>query len=257
MPDDYVDISDQLELLQSMTLDDSTEQDKVDALWRQLMVYKSFGDTDLSDAKTRRAQAEAAREQAQMEAIRTTQLLCARMRTEADLELQEARKSKAQAEETFKEAEEYLKKAQEKKEQLEKDRVEMIAEAQHKAQAIIDGAHDIAKRETTELRRHALKEIKAVLSRVESMRATMDEEVETQRILSNISKIKASSRWLLEEPDQQHERQARGEERVHHAASSAGASNGNAAQASRPRQAAAPSRKSGARQQKRAASAKA
>jgi hypothetical protein len=251
MPDDYVDISDQLELLQSMTLDDSTEQDKVDALWRQLMVYKSFGDTDLSDAKTRRAQAEAAREQAQMEAIRTTQLLCARMRTEADLELQEARKAKAQAEETFKEAEEYLKKVQEKKEQFEKERADMIAEAQHKAQAIIDGAHDIAKRETTELRRHALKEIKAVLSRVESMRATMDEEVETQRILTNISKIKATSRWLLEEPDQQDEWPAMGEERVHHTVA-ASAANGSVAPASSPRQAAAPARKSGARQRKAA-----
>ena len=58
-----------------------------------------------------------------------------------------------------------------------------------------------AKRETSELRRHALKEIRVILNRVDSMKATVDEEMETQRILTNISKIKATSRWMLDDPD--------------------------------------------------------
>ena len=36
---------------------------------------------------------------------------------------------------------------------------------------------------------------------VDSMKATVDEEMETQRILTNISKIKATSRWMLDDPD--------------------------------------------------------
>lgn len=198
-----MDIMDQLQILQSVSLDGESGQDeKVDALWRQLMAYKSFGDSDLSDAKARRAQAEASREQAQMEAIRTTQLLCAKIKSDAELELQEASRVRAQSEKTRQEAEEHLAKSKERREQVDNERGQIIADAQKKAQAIIEGASDIAKRETSELRRHALKEIRTVLNRVDSMKATVDEEMETQRILTNISKIKATSRWMLDDPDE-------------------------------------------------------
>ena len=125
------------------------------------------------------------------------------MRTEAELELQETKKSKMEADKNRQYAEEELRRAKERRDQADTERVQIIAEAQKKAQSIIDGAHDIAKRESTDLRRHALKEIKGVLGRVESMRSLADEEVETQKILSNISKIKATSRWLLNAPADQ------------------------------------------------------
>lgn len=200
MPDDSSENHDELELLRNMSLDDS-EVDKVDTLWRQLLVYKSFADNDLSDARARRAQAETAREQAQMEAIRTTQLQCARMRTEVEAELQQASDIKSNAAKLYQEAEAESDRAQEVKAQAEEQRAKIIAEAQRKAQGIIDGAHDIAKRETTELRRTALKEVKSILGRAENMRAAADEELETQRILTNISKIKTTSRWLMGDPD--------------------------------------------------------
>ena len=200
MSEEVREVKDQLELLRSYPMDDSVEQEKVDAVWRQLMVYKSFSEGDLSDAKSRRAQAEAAREQAQMEAIRTTQLLCAKMKSESAMELQEASKFKAEAEGYKEEAHAEFAKAKGFLEQSKKEVKDHIAEAQRKGQEIIDGANEIAQRETTELRRDALKEIKAVLSRVETMKSTADEELETQRVLTNISKIKATSRWLLDSP---------------------------------------------------------
>ena len=200
MSEEAKEVKDQLELLRSYPIDDSVEHDKVDAIWRQLMVYKSYSEGDLSDAKSRRAQAEAAREQAQMEAIRTTQLLCAQMKSESAIELQEVRKIKAEADNYREEAQAELAKAKESLDESKKDVKEHIAEAQRKGQEIIDGANEIAQRETTELRRNALKEIKAVLTRVETMKSTADEELETQRVLTNISKIKATSRWLLDSP---------------------------------------------------------
>ena len=200
MSEEAREVKDQLELLRSYPMDDSVEQEKVDAVWRQLMVYKSFSEGDLSDAKSRRAQAEAAREQAQMEAIRTTQLLCAKMKSESAMELQEARKFKAEAESYKEEAHAEFSKAKGFLEQSKKEVRDHIDEAQRKGQEISDGANEIAQRETTELRRDALKEIKAVLSRVETMKSTADEELETQRVLTNISKIKATSRWLLDSP---------------------------------------------------------
>ncbi len=200
MSEEAREVKDQLELLRTYPIDDSVEHEKVDAVWRQLMVYKSFSDGDLSDAKSRRAQAEAAREQAQMEAIRTTQLLCAKMKSESALELQEANKIKAEADSYKEEAQAEFAKAKAFLEESRKEVKEHVAEAQKKGQEIIDGANEIAQRETTELRRNALKEIKAVLTRVETMKSTADEELETQRVLTNISKIKATSRWLLDSP---------------------------------------------------------
>ena len=200
MSEEAREVKDQLELLRSYPMDDSVEQEKVDAVWRQLMVYKSFSEGDLSDAKSRRAQAEAAREQAQMEAIRTTQLLCAKMKSESAMELQEGRKFRPEAESYREEDQAEFAKAKGFLEESKKEVKEHIADAQKKGQEIIDGANEIAQRETTELRRDALREIKAVLSRVETMKSTADEELETQRVLTNISKIKATSRWLLDSP---------------------------------------------------------
>ncbi len=202
MSDDRGPNKDELELLRATSLDDSGE-DKVDAQWRQLLVYKSFADNELSDARARRAQAETAREQAQMEAIRTTQLQCARLRTEADAELHQAMDVKSDAAKLYQEAEAERDRAREFKGQATEERTKIIAEAQRKAQEVIDGAHDIAKRETTELRRTALKEVKAVLARTENMRSAADEELETQRILTNISKIKTTSRWLMGDSNSQ------------------------------------------------------
>ncbi|MCH9009166.1 MAG: hypothetical protein IIC21_00900, partial [Chloroflexi bacterium] len=174
MSEEAKEVKDQLQLLRSYTIDDSVEHDKVDAIWRQLMVYKSYSEGDLSDAKSRRAQAEAAREQAQMEAIRTTQLLCAQMKSEAAIELQDVRKVKVEAESYKEEAEAELAKAKDFLQESKKELKQHIAEAQRQGQEIIEGANELAQRETTALRRNALKEIKSVLTRVETMKSTAD-----------------------------------------------------------------------------------
>ncbi|MCH8061403.1 MAG: hypothetical protein IH861_02755, partial [Chloroflexi bacterium] len=129
MSEEAREVKDQLELLRSYPMDDSVEQEKVDAVWRQLMVYKSFSEGDLSDAKSRRAQAEAAREQAQMEAIRTTQLLCAKMKSESAMELQEARKFRAEAESYREEAQAEFAKAKGFLEESKKEVKDHIADA--------------------------------------------------------------------------------------------------------------------------------
>ncbi len=51
---DNDDKMDQLDLLRTLPTNDATE--KIDALWQQIMTYK-FADGDLSEARSRRAQA--------------------------------------------------------------------------------------------------------------------------------------------------------------------------------------------------------
>ena len=48
-----------------------------------------------------------------------------------------------------------------------------------------------------DLIRQVLKEIRAIMSRIENVRAATDEELETQRIFSGVAKIKATSASLL------------------------------------------------------------
>ena len=75
----------QLDLIRSLEADDTLE--RIDSMWRQVMVYKAFADSDLSEAKARRAEAEKAREKAEEEAAEATMRLCVgaekRRRTEA------------------------------------------------------------------------------------------------------------------------------------------------------------------------------
>lgn len=202
MPDESKYTNDSVDVLRSYHLDDVSEEN-VDALWRQLLVYKTFADNDVPEARARRVEAEATREQAQVEAIRSTQLMCARMKTEAELELQEANKIKEQAHVALEEAHAEIEKSKETKAQAEQERQKIIAEAQKKGQEIVDASEEIAQRETTKLRRQALSEVKSVMGRVQNMRDAADEELETQKILSNIAKLKATSRWVMTEPEAQ------------------------------------------------------
>ena len=197
--------NDQVDILRTYHLDDVSEEN-VDALWRQLLVYKTFSDNDVSEARARRVEAEASREQAQVEAIRSTQLVCARMKSEAELELQEASKVKEQAHIALEDAHVEIEKSKEAKVRAEKERQKIIAEAQKKAQEIVDASEEIAQRETTKLRRQALAEVKAIMGRVQDMRNAADEELETQKILSNIAKLKATSRWVMTEPEAENNR---------------------------------------------------
>ena len=198
MPSKSDKTKEQLELLHSLPLDDATEE-KVEALWRQLMIYKSFASNDLSESKARRAEAEASREQAEIDTVRTTKAICDRMRAEAEQELQEARSASAEATDAMQKAKDELGRASEVRAELDRDRQQMVNEAETKAQEIVDQARSTAQQEATELRRQALKEIRTVLSRVEDMRSVFGEELETQRILTNVAKLKSSSRWLWAE----------------------------------------------------------
>ncbi len=198
MPDRHDELKEQLDLLESLSFESSSDE-KVDSLWRHLMVYKAFADNDLADSKARRAKAEAAREQAEREAIEATRALCERMRAEAARELQEAKNINMDAAKVRQEAEGEYMKARDVRERAEADAANIIAEAQRKAEEIQEQARRTAHREITELRRQALKEIKLVLTRLEDMRAAADEELETQRILTNITRLKATSRWFMAE----------------------------------------------------------
>ena len=186
----------QIDLLRSLPLDSSTEE-RVEALWRQLLLYKTAGATDLSDAKGRRAQAEASRAQAEAETLKATRAACERIRADAALELEEAKQLKSEVLIARREIEAERSQANEVKAQAEQQRQRILSAAENEAREIIDKVRLAAQQEATELRRQALKEISTVVTRMEDMSAAVNEELETQRILTNVAEVKATSRWLL------------------------------------------------------------
>lgn len=198
MAEELKDAKAQLDLLRSIPLDGPTDE-KVETIWRQLMINRSVSSDDLAEAKARRAEAEVAREQAEKDAINTAQAVAGGLKAEAERELTEAKRIAEEARHTRQGIEAELDRLKVKKADAEKERDQVIAEAQKSAQEIIDQARAAAQRETTELRGQALKEIKTVLTRVESMRASVNEELEIQRILTNVAKLRANSRAVISE----------------------------------------------------------
>ena len=196
MAEELKDAKAQLDLLRSIPLDGPTDE-KVETLWRQLMINRSVSSDELAESKARRAEAEEAREQAEKETISTARAIAGGLKAEAERELTEAKRIAEEARHTRQSVEVELDRLKAKKLDAEKERDQMIAEAQKSAQEIIDQARSAAQRETTELRGQALKEIKTVLTRVEGMRASVNEELEIQRILTNVAKLKANSRAVV------------------------------------------------------------
>ncbi len=187
--------ADQLDILRWLPAEKSAE--RINALWRQMMVYRAFAGTDLSEAKARREQAELTKVEAEQEVAKLTQMLSQRTRAEVETELQAARNINSEAARARQEAEAKLNRAREIKKQAESSRERILAEARQKAQEIMKQARQAAQQECTELRLQAINEIKAMLVRVEAVQATADEELETQRIMSSVAKLKASSASLL------------------------------------------------------------
>ena len=191
MPKNKDKTSDALDLLRSIPLDETIEE-KVDTLWRQLMVYKSFSDSDRSEAQARRAEAEA---------VRATAELCERMRAEVDSELHEATRLKEEAERELEKLESDCRNAGDVAADAKREADRIVAAANVSAQELLDEARAAAQQETTQLRRQAIKEIRDILSRVEGMKEAIGEELETQRVLTGVAKLKSSTRWVPADAD--------------------------------------------------------
>jgi hypothetical protein len=70
---------------------------------------------------------------------------------------------------------------------------EMSSRAEEKAREVVDTARATAEGQTTQLRRQALREIRSVMSHIQEMGAAATEELETQRILTNVAQMRVSA----------------------------------------------------------------
>ena len=195
---DYLDqFTNELNLLRTLPGDGGSDQ--VEELWNQIMLNRALDDPQISQAKARRSEAEQAREQVSLDTASAAKLLCDGMKSEATKKLEEAETARAQIERERQQVETELGRAKETRAEAERARERMLAEAEEKAQKIVDKARTATQEEVSELKRRALEEIKGIMARVDSIRVAAEEELETQRILTNIAKLKATSTSALAE----------------------------------------------------------
>ena len=119
------------------------------------------------------------------------------MKSDAERDLRAAEEAMQEVVKARQDADAKQRQAKEMKAQAEKERDQVVAEAHKKAQEILEQARAATEQETLELRRQAFKEVRTILTRVENMKAAVNEELETQRILTNVTRLKANSSRLL------------------------------------------------------------
>ncbi|MCH8222470.1 MAG: hypothetical protein IH868_03570 [Chloroflexi bacterium] len=210
-----------------------TDKQSVQSLWREAMVLRDLARDGITESRERRAQAEAARKAAEQEALKATEEFCQGLRAQAEADLEKASNTLADTDRLKKEFETDLQKRGRQAEadiQSRQDKVDAeLARAaiirkeaddhelarRKEADKIIAEALDLAEQSADEAREHAgsliagaqldaddirdemraqtAGEIRSLVADVEAARSAVLEELETQRILTEAARIKATS----------------------------------------------------------------
>ena len=180
---------------------------KIESIWREAMLLRQFDRDEVSAARARRSEAEAARRGAEQEALKATHELCEELRVTARAELQKAEDALAEAERLRADAEaEGARAKRDSEAELERARTiradaEVYGErietaAREKAEAAVVEAHAESVRIKEDIKSEASEEVRRLLSDIEMARAASQEELETQRILTETARIRAFSPGL-------------------------------------------------------------
>ncbi len=212
------------------------EKESVQSLWREAMVLRDLARDGISETRERRAEVETARRAAEQEALKATEEFCQslRERAEADLEkaastLNEAERLKHEVEADLEqrvdaaradsqarqdEAEAEYEKAVASRDEADsyaqdrrKDADSIVSaalasaeetaqEAREHSEDLVSAANGDAEEIRDEMRRQTAGEIRSLVANVESARSSVLEELETQRILTDVARIKATSPGL-------------------------------------------------------------
>ena len=170
---------------------------------------------DRSEATAALKQAVATKEQADAQAVLTAQDAVAQAKAtiqEAESQAREKIKdSEAKAQKTADGAEgqaksivdDATKQADVILDEAKTQSKELVARGEEKAREFVETARASAQGQTTELRRQALREIRSVMGHIQEMGAAATEELETQRILTNVAQMRVTSKRVEGETSDQ------------------------------------------------------
>ncbi len=187
-----------------------TDNASAEAAWRQALLLRELSRDERVTARKRRSEAEAAKEYAENEAITATKQLCSELQAQARMKLQEADDTLGEAERVKANADAYAARIQVNIDaeltntvKIRKDAEKYSEEIQSNARSAADalmtqtraGADEMASR----MRRATAEDIRKILTDVEVARAAAEDELETQRILTETARVRAFSHGLAAE----------------------------------------------------------
>ena len=156
--------------------------------WEEAVAFDLTVETHLAKAQASRGQAEVERQRVAGEILEATREVCHEIAADARKALESVRKKEVEAARKHLEAETALQQAE-----------MVIARASQEANEILDRARAAAEKEAEEINQRASLQSRKVLVQVEMMKAAAQEEMETQRIYSQVARLKAESLESLSE----------------------------------------------------------
>ena len=187
-----------------------TDNASAEAAWRQALLLRELSRDERVVARKRRAEAEAAKEAAENEAITATKQLCSDLQAESRVKLQESEDTRIEAERVKSDADAYAIRVQADIDtelanatKLREDADDYAEDVQNSARVAAEalmtqtraGADEMASR----MRLETAEDIRKILTDVEIARASAEDELETQRILTETARVRAFSHGLAAE----------------------------------------------------------
>ncbi|MBT4125118.1 MAG: hypothetical protein HOJ22_02915 [Chloroflexi bacterium] len=186
----------------------------VDAAWREALAYRDIGNNERVKSQKRLAQAQVVRAQAESEAITSTKNYCVDARAQADDNLAQADLTLSKAERIRSDALEWQASMEEEIQFRLDDAARIRANARAYAEklegsargaadALMDQTRVGAEELATRMRSDSAEDIRKVLADIEVARASAEDELETQRLLSETARVRAFSAGLTAEVAQE------------------------------------------------------
>ncbi len=187
-----------------------TDNASAEAAWRQALLLRELSRDERVIARKRRAEAEAAKEHAENEAITATKQLCAELQAGARMKLQEAEDTLGDAERVKSNADAYVTRVQlnidtelanavKIREDADLYSEDIQNSARAAAEALMSQTRAGAEEMASRMRRETSEDIRKILTDVEVARASAEDELETQRILTETARVRAFSHGLAAE----------------------------------------------------------
>jgi len=191
-----------------------TDNASVESAWREALAIRDLGNNERVKSQKRLAQAQATRAQAESEAITATKNFCVNARAEADEALQQAELTLSKAEKIRADALEWaasmeeeiqfrLDDAERKRKNAREYASKVENTARSAAESLMDQTRVGAEELATRMRSDSAEDIRKILTDIEVARASADDELETQRLLTETARLRAFSSGLGSEAEQE------------------------------------------------------
>lgn len=178
------------------------ENASAEAAWSEALGIRELGSNERTRSRKRLAQAQAARLQAENEAITATKDYCAQVRAQADNNLLQAERARSEAElikdnaaaraKTLEDEIQFrLDDASNKRKNARSYAENIESAARGAADALMNQTREGAKELTSRMRQDAAEHIRKILSDIEVSRAAAEDELAAQRLLTETARVKA------------------------------------------------------------------